>query len=197
VLVSRASHGVAGANLPHRLQLTYVSRQPPDLVEREFTYDRLIDSPDTSGSYAMWRVATNGLWRVPLKSLDITMSAGIAVSQLEGYIDQASYFEFRLGGHSTIFYEEALARLRLAGTWRVGYNAGVDLAIPVAPRVAVTAGVRVTPSPATVAVTPELLNADRMIFAIPVERVQAALGTEPVRFRRWGGPAITLGIRVR
>lgn len=195
--VGRASHAIGGTNAPHRLQLTYMARQPPDYVEREYTYDRVFDSPDTAGNHAMWRVATNGLWRVRRGSVDVTLSAGALFSRLQGSVDQVSYFEFRMGGHSTIFYEEALARLRLSARWHVGYNAGGELAIPVATRVAVVAGVRVMSSPATSAVVAELLNADQMIFAIPLERVQEHIGTRPVRFSRWGGPAITLGVRVR
>lgn len=197
VFVGRASHGIVGANAPHRLQLSYLARQPPDYVEREFTYDRVIDSPDTAGKYAMWRVATNGLWRVRRGNVDVTLSAGALFSRLQGYVDQVSYFEFRLGGHSTIFYEEALARLRFSGRWHVGYNAGGEVAMAVATRVAVVAGVRLMSSPASSAVVVELLNADQMIFAIPTERVQEHVGTRPVRFSRWGGPAITLGVRVR
>lgn len=197
VFVGRASHAVGGTNAPHRLQLTYLARQPPDYVEREYAYDRVFDSPDTVGEYAMWRVATNGLWRVRRGSVDVTLGAGALFSRLQGYVDQVSYFEFRLGGHSTLFYEEALARLRFSGRWHVGYNAGAEAAIPVARRVAVVAGVRVMSSPATSAVSAELLNADQMIFAIPIERVQEHVGTRPARFSGWGGPAITLGVRVR
>lgn len=197
VFVGRASHAIGGTNVPHQLQLTYLARQPPDYLERQYTYDRELDSPDTAGTYAMWRVATNGLWRVHRGGVDVTLSAGVLFSRLQGYVDQVSYFEFRLGGHSTLFYEEALARLRLSGGWHVGYNAGGEVAIPVTTRVAVIAGVRVMSAPATSAVTAELLNADQMIFAIPLERVQAHIGTSPVRFSRWGGPTITLGVRVR
>jgi hypothetical protein len=197
VFVGRASHAIAGTNVPHQLQLTYLARQPPDYVERPYTYDREFDSPETAGTYAMWRVAANGLWRVRRGGVDITLSAGVLMSRVTGYVDQVSYFEFRLGGHSTLFYEEARARLRLAGRWHAGYNVGGELAMPVGTRVAVIAGVRVMPAPDTSAVAAELLNADQMIFAIPLERVQTHVGTSPVRFSRWGGPAITLGVRVR
>lgn len=197
VFVGRTSHAIVGANAPHRLQLTYLARQPPDYVERQHTYDREFDSPETSGTYAMWRVATNGLWRVRRGGVDVTLTAGVLFSRLQGHVDQVSYFEFRLGGHSTLFYEEAHARLRLSDEWHVGYNAGGEAAIPLATRVAVIAGVRVMSSPATSAVTAELLNADQMIFAIPLDRVQANIATQPVRFSRWGGPTITLGIRLR
>lgn len=61
----------------------------------------------------------------------------------------------------------------------------------------VTAGVRLMSGASTSAVTAELLNADEMMFVIPVDRVQAAVASDPVRFDRWGGPAITLGVRVR
>jgi len=197
VFVGRASHAINGTNAPHQLQLTYLARQPPDYVDRQYTYDREFDSPDTAGTYAMWRVATNGLWRVRRGGVDVTLSAGVLFSRLQGYVDQVSYFEFRLGGHSTLFYEEALARLRLSGGWHVGYNAGGEVAIPVATRVALIAGVRVMSAPGTSAVAAELLNADQVIFSIPLERVQAHIGTPPVRFSRWGGPVITLGVRVR
>lgn len=197
VFVGRASHNIVGTNAPHQLQLTYLARQPPDYIEREYAYNREFDSPNTAGTYAMWRVATNGLWRMRPWGVDITLNAGVLFSRVQGYVDQVSYLEFRLGGHSTLFYEEARARMRLSGGWHVGYNVGGDVAIPVATRVAVIAGVRMMSAPATTAVTAELLNADQMIFAIPLDRVQSHIGTSPVRFSRWGGPAITLGVRVR
>lgn len=197
VFVGRVSHAITGTNAPHQLQLTYLARQPPDYVEREYIYDRQFDSPETAGTYAMWRVATNGLWRVRRGGVDVTLSAGVLFSRLQGYVDRVSYFEFRLGGHSTLFYEEAHARLRLSEAWHVGYNAGGEVAIPIATRVAVIAGVRVMSAPPTRTMVAELLNADQMIFAIPPERVQANVATQPASFSRWGGPAITLGVRVR
>lgn len=72
VFVGRASHAMTGTNAPHQLQLTYLARQPPDYVEREYTYSREFDSPETSGTYTMWRVATNGLWRVRRGGVDVT-----------------------------------------------------------------------------------------------------------------------------
>lgn len=197
VFVGRASHAISGANAPHQLQLTYLARQPPDYIEREYTYDREFDSPETTGTYAMWRVATNGLWRVRRGGVDVTLSAGVLLSRLQGYVDEVSYFEFRLGGHSTLFYEEARARLRLSDEWHAGYNAGGEVAIAIATRVAVIAGVRVMSAPPTRAVVAELLNADQMVFLIPRERVQANIATQPAGVSRWGGPAITVGVRVR
>ncbi len=79
----------------------------------------------------------------------------------------------------------------------MGYNAGAEVAVSVSRHVAVTAGVRMMSSPATLGVHAELLNADQMFFEIPRERVQAQIGTQPVRLAGGGGPAMSIGVRVR
>jgi hypothetical protein len=195
--VDRASHAISGANAPNEVQLTYLTRQPPDYIEREYTYAQTTAWPDSRVAFTRWRMAASGLWRITGRRADLTLTGGVVFSRMQGHVDEASYLEFRLGGHSTIFYEEALARLRVDDTWRAGVNAGADLAIPLGRRVAVTAGVRLAASPSTIAITPEILNADRMIFEIPLERVQEHLGTHPIRMRQWDTPVLTVGVRLR
>jgi hypothetical protein len=197
VSVDRASHAIGGANAPNRVQLTYLTRQPPDFVEREFTYDQSVAWPDTRGSFTRWRIATSALWRLNGRRADVTLTGGVVFSRLRGHVDQASFIEFRLGGHSTLFYEEALARLRFDDAWHAGVNAGADVAVPLGRHVAITAGVRLTSSPSAITIAPEILNADRMIFEIPPERVREHLGTHPARFRQWDTPVVTFGVRLR
>jgi hypothetical protein len=197
VTVDRASHAIAGANAANRVQLTYLTRQPPDYIEREFTYDQSVAWPQTRGSFTRYRVAANALWRLNSRRVDVTLTGGVAFSRMQGHFDEASYVEFRLGGHSTIFYEEALVRLRFADAWHTGANAGADVAVPLGRRVALTAGVHLTSSPSTLRVTPEILNADQMLFEIPLERVQENLGAHPARFTQWGSPVFRFGVRLR
>lgn len=198
LFVSRAAHSFSGANTPSRVQLTYLSRQPPDYIEREFTYDRSFDWPDTEGDFALWRVGANGVVRVGGRRADLTLSGGLLLSQVRGYFDRASYLEFRLGGHSTLFYEEALARLRLDDAWHAGYNAGAEVAVSAGRHVAITAGVRLMSAPPRdIAVTAEILNVDQMIFEVPLDRVREHIGTRPAEFSRWGTVVFTIGLRVR
>ena len=197
VFVHRASHTLTGANTPNHVQLTYLTRQPPDYLEREYTYERSFEWPDTEGAVTWWRIGANGLWRMSGRRIDLTVSGGVLLSRLEGHADRASYVEFHLGGHSTIFYEEVLVRLRFADAWHVGYNAGADVALAAGRHLALTAGVRVWSSPARSAVEPEILNADQMIFEIPLARVQEHFAPPPARFSQWGSPVFTLGLRVR
>ncbi len=194
---SRASHAIGGANAPNQVRLTYLSRQPPDYVEREFTYQQSFDWPDTEGTFTLWRIGANGLVRLGGDRVDLTLSGGLLLSHLSGYFDKASYVEFRMGGHSTLFYEEALARLRFSDSWRAGYNVGLDVAVATGRHVALTAGVRLLSSPARTAVVAEILNADQQIFEVPLTRVQEHIAIRPVAFSQTNALVFTLGLRVR
>ncbi len=194
---SRASHAIGGVNTPNQVRLTYLARQPPDYIERQFTYQRSFDWPDTEGGFTLWRLGANGLLRLGGDRLDLTLTGGLLLSHISGYFDEASYVEFRMGGHSTLFYEEALARLRFSDSWRAGYNAGVDVAIATGRHVALTAGVRWLSSPARTAVVAEVLNADQLISQVPLTRVQEHIATQPAVFSRTGALVFTSGLRVR
>lgn len=197
LFVGRESNQFTGVNTPNHIQLTYLSRQPPDYIERTFTYDRSFDWPDTRGDFSLWRVGANGLWRIEGRYADITLGAGLLLSRVRGQFDPASYYEFHLGGHSTLFYEEALARLRFVDTWHTGYNAGIEVAIPTTGHVAMTAGVRLMSVPGDVKVTTEITNADLMIFEISAAAVQDHIGGRPASFSRWGSAVVIVGLRVR
>lgn len=198
LFVSRASHAFSNANSPSRVPLAYLSRQPPDYIEREFTCERSFDWPDTEGDFALWRVGADGVLRVGGRRADLTLSGGLLLSQVRGDFDKASYLEFRLGGHSTLFYEEALARLRLDEGWHPGYNAGAEVAVSAGRCVAVTAGMRLMSAPPRdIAVTAEILNPVRMIFEVPLDRLREQIGTRPAEFSRWGTAVFTFGLRVR
>ena len=194
---SRASHSIGGANAPSQVRLTYLTRQPPDYIEREFTYQQSFDWPDTEGTFTLWRLGANGLLRLGGERVDLTLTGGLLLSHLSGYFDKASYVEFRLGGHSTLFYEEALARLQFSDEWRAGYNAGVDVAIATGRHVALTAGVRVLSSPARVPLVAEILNPDQLIFDVPLNRVQEHIATQPAVLSETGALVFTIGLRVR
>lgn len=197
LFASRASHPIGGANVPNQVRLTYLTRQPPDYIEREFTYQQSVDWPDTEGTFTLWRLGANGLVRLGGERVDLTLTGGLLLSHLRGYFDKASYVEFRMGGHSTLFYEEALARLRFSDSWRAGYNAGVDVAIATGRHVALTAGVRLLSSPARTAVVAEILNADQLIFEVPLTRVQEHIATQPAVFSQTGTLVFAIGLRVR
>jgi len=194
---SRASHAIGGVNTPNQVRLTYLTRQPPDYIEREFTYQRSFDWPDTEGTLTLWHLGANGLLRLGGERVDLTLTGGLLFSHLSGHFDKASYVEFRMGGHSTLFYEEALARLRFSDEWRAGYNAGVDVAIAMGRHVALTTGVRWLSSPARTSVVAEILNADQQIFEVPLTRVQEHIATQPAVFSQTGALVFTIGLRVR
>ncbi len=197
LFVSRESHAITGVNTPNHIQLTYRSRQPPDYTERTFTYDRSFDWPDTQGDFSLWRVGANGLWRLGGRHADVTLGAGVLFSRVQGEFDTASYMEFHLGGHSTLFYEEALARLRFVDTWHLGYNAGIEAAIFAGPRVAVIAGARLMSTPGDMPVFAQILNKDQMIFQIQAATVQDRIATRPAVFSQWGSAVFAVGLRVR
>lgn len=197
LFVSRESHQFTGVNTPNHVRLTYLARQPPDYVERQFAFERSFDWPDTQGDFSLWRVGASGLWRFGGRHADVTLGAGVLLSRVQGQFDKASYMDFHLGGHATLFYEEALARLRFLDTWHAGYNASLEAAISAGPHVALIAGARLMSTPGNVPVFAQIINKDQMIFEIPAAAVQDHIATKPVVFSQWGSAVFTIGLRVR
>jgi hypothetical protein len=197
LFVSRAAHSIAGANTPNRVQLNYLTRQPPNYIDREVNIDRSTDWPATTGEFALWRAGVNGLWRLKGRAADLTVGAGLLLSRVTGQFGDASYVEFHLGGHSTLFSEEALAQLQFRDTWHAGFNAGVEAAVHANAHLAFTAGIRWMSPPSELTVTTNITNADKQVFKIPAATVQQQIGTQPAKFSQWGAPVVTLGLRLR
>ncbi|MGE0042199.1 MAG: hypothetical protein AB7H88_14125 [Vicinamibacterales bacterium] len=198
VFVSRRSGPVGGANGSFALSLDFLSRPPPDYVERANHVESTIAWPDTTGTRTTWRVGLNALGRVPAGPVEVTVTGGLLVTRTSGEFGPAGYFEYRLGGHSTIFYNDVPARMGLVEAWDAGGNAAVTLAFPAGRRVALLAGLRVSgPSPVPRAAVVAYEDPDRVIFDVPLDTLDAALGGGELRFDRSWQSEFTVGLRVR
>lgn len=123
--------------------LTYISRQPPDHIPREFQYERSADWPPVRTEIRRWMVGFNGALR-PVSSLRVAwiVSGGLAWVRLSGVIEPLGFTTFVLGGHSVLFPNEyrLTTELAPASAWRA--NIGTTLDTRLSGHLALMAGVR-------------------------------------------------------
>ncbi len=194
-LVERTSHSFGGANPDYQLAIDYLARQPPDYVERPYSSRRAFSWPDTTGQMAVRRVGANGLARFGGRAVDLTVSGGFLWSRVSGVFEQAGYYEYRLGGHSTLFYNDVLLGMAFDEAWQLGYNVGAEVGFRAGRQLAFTAGARFFgPSLEPQVVVGDILNT--VIFEVPRADIEAVLGGRRVEFDPWGSPALRFGVRV-
>jgi len=195
LLVDRMSHSLGGSNPDYQLALDYLARLPPDYIERPYSFSRSLQWPDTSGEMTLWRLGVNGLARFGGRSVDLTISGGLMWSRVSGGFEQAGYYDFHLGGHSVLFYNDVLLDMRLDEAWHLGYDLGIEAGFHAGSHVAVIAGVRFFGP----ALEPEVLVGDilnTVIFEVPPADIEAALGGRRASFDPSGSPVVRFGVRV-
>ncbi len=195
VFVSRVSGAFDGPNTPYDYRLEYLARQPPDYIQRAYTSERSFDWPDTAGDMTTWHVGTNGLLRFAGSRADLTVTGGLLLSRFSGGFETAAFHRFRLGGHSVLFYEEALVAMQFAPSWHTGFNAGVDVAVRVSRHVALTAGMRLLTVPDPTVDVATIVDDDTIFFDLTLDDIQAALGGNRADFDRFV-PVFRFGIRI-
>jgi hypothetical protein len=195
LLVDRMSHTLGGSNPDYQLALDYLARLPPDYVQLPYSAGYSLRWPDTSGEMTVWRVGANGLARFGGRPVDLTISGGLMWSRVSGVFEQAGYYDFHLGGHSVLFYNDVLLDMRFAEGWHLGYDLGIDAGFHVGGHAALLAGVRFFgPS-----LEPDVLIGDTLNsvnFEVPPADIEAALGRKQARFDPWGSPMLRVGLRV-
>lgn len=143
IWVARDRGDEQATSSPYSTTLTYISRQPPDHVPREFRYERSADWPPVRTEIRRWMVGFNGALR-PVSSPRVAwiVSGGLAWVRLSGVIEPLGFTTFVLGGHSVLFPNEyrLTAELEPASAWRA--NAGTMLDVRLASHLAFTTGVR-------------------------------------------------------
>lgn len=144
IWVSRDRGDEQATSSAYATTLTYISRQPPDHLPREFRYERGADWPPVRTEIRRWTVGLNGALR-PVSSPRVAwiVSGGLAWVRLSGVIEPLGFTTFVLGGHSVLFPNEyrLTAALEPASAWRA--SAGTMLDVRLAPHLALTTGVRV------------------------------------------------------
>ena len=142
IFVGRVSAPVSGVNSPYDVRLDYVASPPPNYVPRPFTYERTTTWPDTTGAMTVWRAGVNAIARVSGRRANLTIAGGLLLSRLGGLFEPVGFSQFRLGGHSVLFGDEARVRMTFDGAWHAGVDVGADLAVHAGRHVAIVFGVR-------------------------------------------------------
>ena len=199
ILVNRAAMDLGGTNGPYALELTYLSRQPPDSQPQTFTIQQSTPWPDTSGSLTQLTIAVNPVARLgrPDK-LNVTVSGGLSYYRLKGTAQPLGYTTFRLGGHSVLFSDEYHLAVSLEPASVVGFNAGGDVNRPLSRHVAMVVGYRYLggSAPDVVVRLSTIVNAEQVINQETAANIAARLAPGPARVSV-SGSRLLFGVKVR
>ena len=199
ILVNRASMDLTGTNGSYALDLTYVSRQPPDSRPQTFTIQQSNPWPDTTGALTQLTIGINPVARLgrPGK-VNATVSGGLSYYRLHGTAEPLGYTAFRLGGHSVLFSDEYHLAFSLEPTNAVGFNAGGEVNFPLGSHAGIVVGYRYLGGPAAnvpVRLT-TMVNADQVINEETVANIAQRLVPGPARVNV-SGSRLLFGVKVR
>lgn len=152
---------------PYRTSLRYVTRPPPDYVERTFDYSASAEWGLVTRSYERQTVAANVVARWGAARVGGTVSGGLAFVRTSATFDPLGYSTFVLGGHSTLFANEYRLAVEVAPETDVRANAGATLDIRLGTHAALMTGIRA------------VLGADRTASLRVVSIDRSAGGFEP------------------
>ena len=198
VIVDRANVDLSARNGPYSVSLEYVSIQPPATVPAVFTMNVAKPWPDTIGSLTQWTACFNAIARTPVRRVSASMSGGLAWTRLSGDAQALAYTEFRLGGHSVLFSDEAHLAFALEPVNTVGFNAGADVDLALSPHAAIVAGYRylggktVDMPVSLTAITTE----EELIVRTPLADIAERLQVKPARVRTTGS-RLAIGVKFR
>lgn len=199
VLVNTASLDLGGANGPYAIDLTYVSRQPPDSTPQTFSVQYATPWPDTSGSVTQFTIAVNPVARLGRPNgLNATLSGGLSYYRLSGMAQSLGYTAFRLGGHSVLFSDEYHLSVSLEPANVIGFNAGGEVNLPLGPRMALVIGYRYLGGATTdVSVRlSDIVNADQVANRDTPENIARRLAPGPARVAI-PGSRFLFGVKVK
>jgi len=178
--------GLHGANGPYVVSMTYIARQPPDFIAREYAYDSSADWPETSGHTGQLNATAAVVLRVGApKGPTLRLLAGGGLTSVRGRFEPVGYSTFSLGGHSVLFADEHRLSMRLGSATTIGLATGAELHVPVGGHAALVLGWRLfVPRQMELEVTADGLAAsDQGINSVELEEVQRTLAPSPLRWR--------------
>ncbi|MGE0813326.1 MAG: hypothetical protein AB7O93_08265 [Vicinamibacterales bacterium] len=171
---------LSGVNAAYRTSLRYISAQPPNGAPAEYAVAQVLPWSATSGWLRTTAVALGGVFRTaPGRRVGARVRAGIELERYSGEIRSLAYTQFVLGGHATLFsVAHGVAMAPEHGQTIVRPHLGGDLRLRLTPRVALVAGLRLTPgSMRRIRTVPaRLVNPDEASFAPGLEDVRALMG---------------------
>jgi len=199
VLFDHVSRDVSGVNTPYSLSLRYTTRLPPDDAPQTLNVERTLQWPDTTGTRTELAIAFNLVVRAAIGDRAwATLSGGPTYYRVTGTIAPVAFSAFHLGGHGVLFDDEYRLDMAMDETHGIGFNAGGDVNLSVAPRIAITLGYRFFAAPAAdVSATPKaVLNPADISLEQPLSAIQSALARPGLRVST-GGSRVVAGIKLR
>ena len=174
--------GVSG---PHRLSLTYTSRQPPDYVPTQYTIERLDPRPDPEGhlrdlSFDLLAVGRFG----DPRRIQLRLSGGLAILAISGDVQPVAFSHFQMGGHSVLFSDQHELTMAFERTWGFGAVAGVEVHRSLTRRAGLVAGIRAL-VPRTINAAASVTQVSESLFTLSPAEAQQALRPSPFRVRPW------------
>jgi hypothetical protein len=178
--------GLHGANGPYVVSMTYIARQPPDFIAREYSYDSSAGWPETSGHAGQLNATAAVVLRLgEPKGPTLRLLAGGGITNIRGRFEPAGYSTFSLGGHSVLVVDEHRLSMRLGPATTIGLATGAELHVPAGGHVALLVGWRLfVPREMELAVTVDgLAESDQGINTLQFDDVQRTLAPSPLRWR--------------
>ncbi len=191
--------GLHGANGPYVVSLTYIARQPPDFIARQYSYDSTTDWPDTSGHVGQLNATAALVFRVGApKGPTLRLLAGGGLTSVQGRFEPVGYSTFSLGGHSVLVADEHRLSMRVGSATTIGLATGAEFHVPVGGHAALVLGWRIfVPRQMELAVTADGLAAsDQGINPLQFDDVQRTLAPSPIQWRPVTSD-LTAGVAVR
>jgi hypothetical protein len=195
VRVRYRSLNVEGTSSPHRVAYTYTSRQPPDYVPRQYSFEHADPSPDPEGNLRELSFDLLGVGRFgDPRKVQMRVSGGLALLAVSGTVRPVSLTSFRLGGHAVLFSDRQELTLAIDRTWTVGAVGGVEIHHAFTPRAGFVAAGRVL-VPGALDAPVRVTAVSQGLFTLTPAEAQQALRPAPFRWRPWTLDAL-VGIRL-
>jgi opacity protein-like surface antigen len=174
---------VGGTGSDYEVLFRYSSRQPPDYVSREHTYNYKGRWPDPTASMRRWALGMNGIGRFGSRG-GITgfVSGGLALFRIEGNGESLGYTTFRLGGHSVLFPETREMRFEYGPANALGINAGGGVDVALHRNAAVSIDYRYFHAGIVSAevTLDKKVTTEGVMFDEPIEDIREVMGAGPV-----------------
>ena len=190
------SAGIEGASGPYGVNVTYVSRQPPDFVPREFTAGETRAWPDADGTirHVSFDILVAGRLGDP-RRVQLRPSVGLAIVGVSGDLQPIGLTTYRLGGHAVLFPNDHRVGVEFERTWTAGLAGGLEVYRALSPRVGVAVSGRLA-LPGQIQAPARVTSVEGDIGELTPGEAQQALRPPPLTFRPWCLEVLG-GLRVR
>lgn len=174
---------ISGTPGQYDQSMKYTSRPPPSYEPVEVSLQRSEAQPEAEGRLKTFALALDVVAWTDLGARGrLGVSAGPAWLYTKGQAERLVYTVYRMGGHSTSFYEDYLVSFELpSGT--LGLDTGGFAEVDLSRRVGLRFDLRYWWGPEQDAdvTLREIVNADAVVWNLTPDDIQAGLTPAPVR----------------